>query len=1137
MARKRSAESDADSDNNAQPKRARIDDPPAVRKNKGKQSERQRKSGPADSSGDEDDNDKNNATQRRTVATRNDEDFEKENAEIVRKAMTQKQTNVGAAEAGVISKLELHNFMCHKFVTFPFGPQVNFIIGHNGSGKSAALSAITVALGGKATSTGRAAGLKSFIKTGETAAEVTLTLKNGGHEPFKPNEYGNSIIITRHFTQNGSSSYKLKNQHGKTVSTKREELSAILDHFLIDVDNPMNILTQDLARQFLSASNPTEKYNLFLKGTLLTQLKEEYDLIRENCSKTKAVLGKKKENIEELEMRYKDAEARHQKAQNLADAQDAIRELKREMAWAHVADKEGEFSQAVSKTTRERQRLDQIKEKLEEAQKLVSETSEKINDAETRMRQADSPEELKRQHDELNASLAAGKEDLLQAKRDFKEALNELKGKNQALQQAEQIIKEEQAKLERDAEREQIRHRIEAADAAYHQAKDAHEQSHVDVGRAKEAVDAYRQQLEIAEREHRDATDKIRDTEGRVNNLRSLASGQGGPSLYGQAMPTVLRAIASTRWRGEKPIGPLGMHVRLKDNRWASALRLGIGNQLGGFAVTDYQDRATLRKILDDNGFRRNGITVAEKDLFDYSAGEAPPQLRTVLRVLDVSDEWVIRILINNVHIERLVLTDTRAEAERILDQHPKFIIWTADCARVQRYGDGGGTTSSIGARINNPNDFRNLLFTENREREELLHAQNQLQDLQSRYQNLFDNKKKAQEALRMKESEHTAAMRHEAQCKRRAKSTYEAFQAAKAEDVQEKPIDLAAQEAVAEELRSQMEELQRIAAAADATVKAAEARNKPLVSQLKEIRDRVTEHKQRQREIGVEAEEAAGEHMRAQTNERHYQAKLEEQQAVVARTADVERQLEDEYMRWRREVEQRYEEVKDPRPLKNLEKKLKAKEASLQRGMEEQGQSLEDIVKDLERAKLACDKAQEEFRDMHALVNLLRRSLATRMQTWQFFRQYISLRCKLSFQYYLSLRGFFGQIELDHEHSSLALKVQTDDQKSRNGKSREKDAKSMSGGEKSFATICLLLSLWDAMGCPIRALDEFDVYMDAVNRRISMKMMLEAAKNSDKQHILITPQDMGNVQLGPEVRIHRMNDPERGQQTLAFQR
>lgn len=37
---------------------------------------------------------------------------------------------------------------------------------------------------------------------------------------------------------------------------------------------------------------------------------------------------------------------------------------------------------------------------------------------------------------------------------------------------------------------------------------------------------------------------------------------------------------------------------------------------------------------------------------------------------------------------------------------------------------------------------------------------------------------------------------------------------------------------------------------------------------------------------------------------------------------------------------------------------------------------------------------------------------------------------------------------------------------------------KSLSGGEKSFSTICLLLSLWDNMTVPFRALDEFDVFM-----------------------------------------------------------
>lgn len=66
---------------------------------------------------------------------------------------------------------------------------------------------------------------------------------------------------------------------------------------------------------------------------------------------------------------------------------------------------------------------------------------------------------------------------------------------------------------------------------------------------------------------------------------------------------------------------------------------------------------------------------------------------------------------------------------------------------------------------------------------------------------------------------------------------------------------------------------------------------------------------------------------------------------------------------------------------------------------------------------------------------------------------------------------------------------------------------KTLSGGEKSFSTICLLLAIWEAMGSSIRCLDELsvagcsysrkaltrasDVFMDNVNREISMKMMV----------------------------------------------
>lgn len=44
--------------------------------------------------------------------------------------------------------------------------------------------------------------------------------------------------------------------------------------------------------------------------------------------------------------------------------------------------------------------------------------------------------------------------------------------------------------------------------------------------------------------------------------------------------------------------------------------------------------------------------------------------------------------------------------------------------------------------------------------------------------------------------------------------------------------------------------------------------------------------------------------------------------------------------------------------------------------------------------------------------------------------------------------------------------------------KSDSGDMRSLSGGERSFSTVCFVLSLWAITEAPFRCLDEFDVYM-----------------------------------------------------------
>ena len=64
----------------------------------------------------------------------------------------------------------------------------------------------------------------------------------------------------------------------------------------------------------------------------------------------------------------------------------------------------------------------------------------------------------------------------------------------------------------------------------------------------------------------------------------------------------------------------------------------------------------------------------------------------------------------------------------------------------------------------------------------------------------------------------------------------------------------------------------------------------------------------------------------------------------------------------------------------------------------------------------------------------------------------------------------------------------------------------SLSGGERSKTLVCLINSLWSVQQPPFRCLDEWDVYLDPVARKLTEAMLVETAMTTKHQYFFISP-------------------------------
>lgn len=234
---------------------------------------------------------------------------------------------------------------------------------------------------------------------------LSVKIKNHGDSAYQQDTYGDSITVERHFSRSGSSSFKLRSSTGRIVSTRKGDLDDICDYFALQIDNPMNVLTQDMARQFLNNSTPHEKYKFFMKGTQLEHLDGDYMIVENNLEAIDQDLWKKTEDVKIFEERAE--KARH--LLSLSERSDRLRErinhLSNMLAWCQVEEQEQELADCNKS-------LDRVLEKIEVSESRAASLSEAFSQTEQ------STEHAERGVDDAKSVLAPLVEEKESVKRD-----------------------------------------------------------------------------------------------------------------------------------------------------------------------------------------------------------------------------------------------------------------------------------------------------------------------------------------------------------------------------------------------------------------------------------------------------------------------------------------------------------------------------------------------------------------------------------------------------------------------------------------------------------------------------------------------------------------------------------------------
>jgi chromosome segregation ATPase len=555
-----------------------------------------------------------------------------------------------------------------------------------------------------------------------------------------------------------------------------------------------------------------------------------------------------------------------------------------------------------------------------------------------------------------------------------------------------------------------------------------------------------------------------------------------------------------------KPIGPVGAFVQLKDQKWATAAEVAIGPRaLRTIIVHSSADEQLMEKMIKAAGVRRNNIFLCRMAIDDRSYQETG-KLKTstfpssnftnVMDVITVSNVAVQNFLWDQQVYRNLLFTNDKAAAATAHGNQQRNVKRCYDLEGSQ-YWKTGNSKSTMPFDSSN---MRNLLASDasqltRRLERQLAAAQDAMREceqkwLQEQRQFLVDGKTPQQISAQIKK-EFVALAKEQGRLGR------------KIDKLLEQQHD---EEGEADEARLRAEEIQTLTQATQRCEDEIEQIEGSIVEHQRELDALETQYTQAEEETAEFKRQSDSRHGQqeqifadldlAKKKEGKLKRKLAEfereskESRVAVNKADkdcaaAQKLVEDETRKARQFCEME-EEVTPTKSTAQLEKKILMIEERLKRAAKRQGgRSLDDITHDRDKAHKALQAFATVADNLVALNDLIHKSFKQRKKTYRIFRRNSANWSRKMFNKNLAKKGHHGDISFDHKNNTLDLKVMLGQDGAAEGGRAVTNTRTLSGGEKSFTTLCLLLALGTVTDVPFAIFDEIDVYMDDVRHSI----------------------------------------------------